>query len=139
MELSPVCYQEELLAACAERNVAVVAYSPFGGCWLAKYFSAFVPWSHAFVFDDPAVQAVAREAGCTPAQATLAWVRSKGCAVIPKSLRPERIRESVVDVELTADQVSRLDALNDPRRGVGASLEAHARIIASDGYSWDPT
>jgi len=72
----------------------------------------------------------------------VAWAMTKGAAPIPKSLDPERVRATarcLDDVVLTADQVARLDALRDPRRGVEASLAAHARIIASPDYAWDPT
>ena len=143
VELSPACYQKELLGACAARGVDVVAYSPYGTCWLAKYFADEVPWAAASLLDDATVNAVAAAATCTPAQALLAWALAKGAAVIPKSLRPERVRETAPDVlgavALTDDQIAALDALRDPRRGVEASLAAHARIIASPGYAWDPT
>ena len=101
-----------------------------------------MPWPAASVLDDATVAAVAAEAGCTPAQACVAWAMAKGASPIPKSLDPERVRATarcLDDVVLTADQVARLDALRDPRRGVEASLAAHARIIASPDYAWDPT
>mmetsp|Transcript_4349 Transcript_4349/g.12784 ORF Transcript_4349/g.12784 Transcript_4349/m.12784 type:complete len:330 (-) Transcript_4349:35-1024(-) len=141
VELSPACYQAELLAHCATRGVKVVAYSPLGGCWLAKYFGDFVPWAVGNCLADSTVCEVAREAGCSPAQTCVAWALAKGALPIPKSLRPERIEEFAAcgDISLTEAQVSRLDALGDARRGVEASLEAHARIIGSPGYSWDPT
>ena len=41
VEMSPRCYQAELLAACEARGVRVVGYSPYGTCWLAKYFPDF--------------------------------------------------------------------------------------------------
>ena len=142
LEVNPCCYQAELLAACEARGVRVVGYSPYGTCWLAKYFPSFVPWPAASVLDDATVAAVAAEAGCTPAQACISWAMAKGASPIPKSLDPERVRATarcLDDVVLTADQVARLDALRDPRRGVEASLAAHARIIASPDYAWDPT
>lgn len=142
IELSPYCGQDDLLAHCAGRGLAAVAYSPYGTCWIAKYFPDFVPWAASSALVDPAVAAVAAEAGLTPAQACLAWARSKGASPIPKSLRPARIRETARCLEdglLTAAQIAKLDALRDPRRGVRASLEAHARIIASPAYAWDPT
>ena len=142
VEVNPRCFQAELMAACEARGVRVVGYSPYGTCWLAKYFPSFVPWPAESVLDDATVAAVAAEAGCTPAQACVAWAMAKGAAPIPKSLDPERVRATarcLDDVALTADQVARLDALRDPRRGVEASLAAHARIIASPDYAWDPT
>ena len=92
VEVNPRCYQAELLAACEARGVRVVGYSPYGTCWLAKYFPDFVPWPAASVLDDATVAAVAAEAGCTPAQACVAWAMAKGASPIPKSLDPERVR-----------------------------------------------
>ena len=146
IELSPRCYQAELLAACVARNVVPVAYSPYGGCWLAKYFPDSVPWSADGLLDDETVAAVARDQGkgLTPAQVVLRWALQKGAAVIPKSLDPARVAATAVCLDDDASAlddalVARLDALRDPRRGVQASLEAHARIIAAPDYAWDPT
>lgn len=142
VELNPRCYQAELLAACAARGVRVVGYSPYDTCWLAKYFPDFVPWPATTVLEDATVTAVAAEAGCTPAQACVAWAMAKGASPIPKTTDPERVRATarcLDDVVLTTEQVARLDALRDPRRGVEASLAAHVRIIASPDYVWDPT
>ena len=86
-----------------------------------------------------AAEAGAAEAGCTPAQACIAWAMAKGAAPIPKSLDPERVRATarcLDDVVLTADQVARLDALRDPRRGVegverleGLALERREQAV----------
>jgi diketogulonate reductase-like aldo/keto reductase len=63
-------------AACA--NMQFVAYASFGGGQLLSH---------------PTVQAVADQAGKSPAQTLLCWALQKGCCVIPKSVRPERIAE----------------------------------------------
>jgi aryl-alcohol dehydrogenase-like predicted oxidoreductase len=61
------------------------------------------------------VEAVARDAGATPAQVALAWLLAQGddIAPIPGTKRISRLEENVgADaVELTAAQLSRLDAL----------------------------
>jgi aryl-alcohol dehydrogenase-like predicted oxidoreductase len=61
------------------------------------------------------VEAVAREAGATPAQVALAWLLAQGddIAPIPGTKRISRLEENVgADaVQLTSDQLSRLDAL----------------------------
>jgi aryl-alcohol dehydrogenase-like predicted oxidoreductase len=67
------------------------------------------------------VEAVAREAGATPAQVALAWVLSKGSDIvpIPGTKRVSRLEENVgADaVELTADQLARLDGLTPAAGG----------------------
>jgi aryl-alcohol dehydrogenase-like predicted oxidoreductase len=61
------------------------------------------------------VSAVAAEAGVTSAQVALAWLlaQGEGIAPIPGTSRIDRVTENAAaaDVELTADQVARLDAL----------------------------
>jgi 2,5-diketo-D-gluconate reductase A len=56
---------------------------------------------------------VAAAHGKTPAQVILRWHVEHGFVVISRSARRERIEENyaVVDFELTADEVSRIDGL----------------------------
>ncbi len=146
IEISPSCCQLELLQKCAAERIAVIAYSGFGICWLAQYFPAFVPWSAdgpLHLTTNPAVQKLATEVGCTPAQLLVRWAVDKGVVAIPKSTNPKRIAESARSLdaapELGASVVEALDALRDGRRGTAASIEAHRRIIASADYEWPPT
>jgi aryl-alcohol dehydrogenase-like predicted oxidoreductase len=64
------------------------------------------------------VEAVAREAGATPAQVALGWVLAQGddIAAIPGTKRVSRIEEnSAADaLVLTADQLARLTAIGPP-------------------------
>jgi len=61
------------------------------------------------------VQAVAAEAGATPAQVALAWLLAKGehIAPIPGTKRVSRVEENTAadGVELTAEQIDELDGL----------------------------
>ena len=145
IEFNPACgaAQREVVAQCAARNVACVAYSPFGKCWLAKYFPDFVPWKVTDLSAHPVVAQVAAEVGCTPGTVLLRWALQQDVAVIPKSLRTERVAESVRALDdahgLSEAQMGALAGLADERRGVAASIEAHERIIASPDYSWQPT
>ena len=77
------------------------------------------------------VQAVAADAGVTPAQVALAWLLAKGddIAPIPGTRRVARLEENVAadDVVLTADQMKRLDELT-PASG-GHHNEAQMEMI----------
>ena len=66
----------------------------------------------------PAVQQAAAQHGKTPAQILLRWGIQRGTAVIPKSTRPEHLRENlaIFDFELTADEMNAITALNRNRR-----------------------
>ena len=59
---------------------------------------------------------VAGEAGCTPAQVALAWLRAQGEQVIPivGARSAEQLRDSLgaVEVSLTGDQLERLDSVS---------------------------
>ena len=55
----------------------------------------------------------------SPAQVMLRWGIQHGRSVIPKSTKPARIAENldVFDFELSADEMTAIDALETGRRG----------------------
>ncbi|WP_167100436.1 aldo/keto reductase [Mycobacterium sp. DL592] len=67
------------------------------------------------------VQAVAADAGATPAQVAIAWLLAKGddIAPIPGTRRVSRLEENVAadDVVLSAEHMRRLDELTPPSGG----------------------
>lgn len=67
------------------------------------------------------LEAIADEAGCTPAQLALAWLLHKGAdwSPIPGTVNINHLEEDLaaVDVELTVDQVARLDNCTQPEGG----------------------
>jgi aryl-alcohol dehydrogenase-like predicted oxidoreductase len=95
---------EPELRLCAEMGIAFLPWSPLGGIGSAADLGS----SHA------AFAEVAGERGVSPQQVTLAWMLALSPVVIPipGSSRPETARDSAAaaDLELTADEVSRLTA-----------------------------
>ncbi len=94
---SPSRYDPALLAAHAERGVAVEGYSPLKGTRLR----------------DPVLAEIAAKHQVTPAQVVLRWHLELGIIIIPKSARPERI-ESNLDLfgfTLTAEEIARINRL----------------------------
>jgi 2,5-diketo-D-gluconate reductase A len=90
-------YDPALLAAHAQRGVAVEGYSSLKGTRLR----------------DPVLAEIATSHGVTPAQVVLRWHLELGIIVIPKSARPERI-ESNLDLfgfSLTPEEMARLSHL----------------------------
>ena len=70
---------------------------------------------------------VAEEHGKSPAQVMLRWHLQHGVQVIPKSVHEHRIRENldVFDVELSEEEMARIDALDGGNRiEVGQALQA---------------
>ncbi|MCL6637604.1 MAG: aldo/keto reductase [Alicyclobacillus sp.] len=103
VECHPYLTQTELRTFCEQHEIRMEAWSP-----LAK----------GRVLDDPVVQAIARQHGKTPAQVVIRWHLQHQVVVIPKSVRPERIRANadVFDFELSAADMAALDGLNRHER-----------------------
>ena len=95
---------EPELRLCAEMGIAFLPWSPLGGIGTAAELGS----SHT------AFAEVAAERGVSPQRVTLAWMLALSPVVvpIPGSSRPETARDSAAaaDLELTADEVSRLSA-----------------------------
>jgi aryl-alcohol dehydrogenase-like predicted oxidoreductase len=122
--------EAELLPLLRELGIGFVPYSPLGRGFLTGAIRSV----DALADDDfrrnnprfanldanlaivDAVEAVATEAGATPAQVALAWIlaQGEGIAPIPGTKRVERLEENAgADaVELTADQLATLGALD---------------------------
>jgi diketogulonate reductase-like aldo/keto reductase len=109
VEFSPFLHQRDLLAHCRAHGVQLEAYGPL---------------VRAHRMDHPVLQRVARRHGRTPAQVLLRWGIQHELVVIPKSVRPERIRENadLFGFSLDGDDLAALDGLDEGYR-----------------TSWDPT
>lgn len=110
IELHPYFSQPDVQKANAEHRILTQAWSPIGGI-------TFYPgWGEdrRNVLEDPTIGAIAAEHRKTPAQVMLRWQLQHGRSAIPKSTNPGRIAENfdVFDFELTAEQMSGIDALD---------------------------
>ncbi len=142
--------EDALLATCAELGIAFVAYSPLGRGFLTgkiRDVEDLAPddWRRRnprFEGDNlrknlelvDAVEAMARDKGCTAAQLALAWLlaRDRRIVPIPGTRRVERLEENVASlrVELTAADLRRLDAIAPQGRAAGARYpEAGMRAV----------
>ncbi len=100
IEYHPYLNQDRVIAACRKHGLAVVSYCP-----LAR---------GAELFAEPAVAEAAERHGRTPAQIVLRWqVQQEGVAAIPRSSKPERIRENlaVFDFALETEEMEAIHAL----------------------------
>ena len=122
--------EEEILPACRELGIGFVAYSPLGRGFLSGRFRSpdeldegdFRRHGPRFTGDAleqnlalvAKVEELAAEKGCTPGQLALAWVLAQGDDVvpIPGTKRRAYLEENLAaaDVELTADDLARIDA-----------------------------
>jgi diketogulonate reductase-like aldo/keto reductase len=64
---------------------------------------------------DPLLAGIAQAHGVTAAQVLVRWQVQHGVVVLPRSVRPQRIREniSVWDFELTPDELAAVDAMSE--------------------------
>ena len=113
IELHPYFTQPDVQKADAEHGILTQAWSPIGGITFYPGFGD----DRVSVMDDPLLRELAAAHGKTPAQIMLRWHLQQGRSAIPKSTNPGRIAENfdVFDFELSADELSRIDALD---RGV---------------------
>ena len=76
--------------------------------------------------------AIAAEAGCTPAQLSLAWLLARGEHVvpIPGTTSPAHLRENIAaaDVQLAPEIVARVDALINQRTVCGERYGAQSAV-----------
>jgi 2,5-diketo-D-gluconate reductase A len=94
---NPFLYDEREVAELGRRHVVLEGYSPLKRSRL----------------NHPVLAAIAEAHDKTPAQVILRWHVQRGFVVIPRSRQATRIAENfdLFDFELTADEMSRLDAL----------------------------
>lgn len=100
VEFSPFLHQRNLLDFCREHGVQVEAYAPL---------------TQGKKLGVPSVVSIAKKHGKTGAQVLIRWALQQDLVVIPKSVRPLRIRENaaVYDFTLDASDMKVLDNLNE--------------------------
>jgi D-xylose reductase len=115
VEMHPYLTQEKLLRFCREEGIAVTAFSPLGA---PSYVPLGMATAAEGVLDDPVVVEIARAVARTPAQVVLRWAVQRGTSVIPKTSRPERLRENLAvgDFSLAPGQMAAIAALDRGRR-----------------------
>jgi|SRR3954454_11680845 len=104
IEIHPYFTNEETRAYDAENEIANEAYSPI---------------AQGNVLDDPAIDAIARAVGRTPAQVVLRWHIQRGDIIFPKSTTVTRVRENfeLFDFELDEPSMASITALDQGEKG----------------------
>ena len=122
--------EDEVLPTCRELGIGFVPYSPLGRGFLSGRFKSpddldegdFRRYGPRFSGSNldanlklaDKVQAIANDKGVTAAQLALAWVLAQGddLVPIPGTKRRSYLEQNAaaVDVELTADDLARIDA-----------------------------
>lgn len=103
VEFHPRLTQQELRNFCQAHNIQLEAWSPL---------------MQGQLLDEPTLQEIAAKHGKSIAQVIIRWDLQHGVVTIPKSTKAHRIEEnaSVFDFELSAEEMARIDALNQNLR-----------------------
>ncbi|KAI8983405.1 Aldo/keto reductase [Trametes punicea] len=123
VELHPCLPQHDLLAFCADKGILLTAYTPLG--------------KHKFA-DDPTIRAIAEAhgPGVTSVQVLLSWGVQRGTAVIPKTLRAERLRENLQLIQLSATEMDILNVFHT-RPGMHRSMCGyHSPALGGSCFGW---
>ncbi|CZT24507.1 related to voltage-gated shaker-like K+ channel, subunit beta/KCNAB [Ramularia collo-cygni] len=139
--------------ACAELDIPIVAYSPLGRGFLTgqiksisdipeddmrRHYPQFQPenFEHNIKMVHE-LEAIANRKGCTPGQIGLAWVRSQsgrnGLPIfipIPGATTAERVRENLVEVELSENDLKEIDSLLASHKIVGDRYPEHVAALS---------
>jgi len=115
-EFHPRLVQSDLLDFCRKHGIAAQAYASLGSgdAGQAESFFAFPP-----------VCAAAKAHKVTPAQVLLRWAVQKGCHVVPKSVREERVAENkgIFNFKLSAGEMKAIDKLHNGTRFAWKGLD----------------
>jgi len=101
IEVNPKFTREDLISFCNSKGIHVTAYSAFG--------SAGSP-----LFSLPEIQKISKTHSKSPAQILVRWAMQLSLSVIPKSTKPDRIKENanVLDFSLSSQEVDAISGLN---------------------------
>jgi D-xylose reductase len=115
IESHPYLTQERLIRLAHNYGLEVTAFSPLGAM---SYFELDMADPLESVLSQSVIIAAAKAHGKTPAQVTLRWGVQRGCSLISKSTKTERLKENldIYDFSLSEQEMTDISALNRNRR-----------------------
>lgn len=115
IEAHPYLSQQKLLGCANIYGIDVTAFSPLGA---QSYFELNMAEAGESLLGAAPVMVAAQAHSKTPAQVLLRWGVQRGTSVIPKTTKPERMRENldIDDFELSSVEMMAINSLNQNRR-----------------------
>ncbi len=130
IEVHPLLYgiQRPIIEYCQSRQIMIEAYPPLA-------------MASTELLAHPTITGLAKQHGVTPAQVALRWALAhKHCVVLPKSVRPERMRENFqACIDATS---SSPDSKSSPAAAATAAVKSwtlsSSDVAAIDAIATDP-
>ena len=115
IESHPYLTQESLIRLAKNYGMSVTAFSPFGAL---SYIELEMAGEDESVLNQEIITQCAQHYNKTPAQIVLRWGVQRGCSVITKTTKVERLKENldIFDFELTDKEMTAISGLNKNRR-----------------------
>ena len=115
IESHPYLTQESLIRLAKHYGMSVTAFSPFGAL---SYIELEMAGEDESVLNQEIITQCAQHYNKTPAQIVLRWGVQRGCSVITKTTKVERLKETldIFDFELTDKEMAAISGLNRNRR-----------------------
>ena len=115
IESHPYLTQEKLIRCAKGYGIDVTAFSPLGA---QSYFELEMAEKEESLLGTAPVMVAAQAHGKTAAQVLLRWGVQRGTAIIPKTTKPDRMRENlnIDDFELSPVEMAAISSLNQNRR-----------------------
>ena len=115
IELHPYLQQPKMLEYCKSKNIHLTAFAPLGS---ADRPDRLKLDGEPILLEDPVIQQIADQHDATPAQILISWAVHRQTVVIPKSAKPQRIKQNLgaIDVSLSVSDMQEIAALDRHRR-----------------------
>jgi len=127
VELHPFLQQPALVKYCQANGIVITAYSPLG----SPSYDALFPYTGPNLLEMEEITGIARAHGKTAAQVLLRWNVQRGCVVIPKSTKRERLQQNMdlFDFMLSEAEMAAIAKLDCSRRFNNPEIYARLPIF----------
>lgn len=121
IELHPYLQQPKMLEYCKSKNIHLTAFAPLGS---ADRPDRLKLDGEPVLLDEPVIKQIADRHDATPAQILISWAAHRQTVVIPKSAKPQRIKQNLgaIDVTLSVSDMQEIAALDRHRRYISGSF-----------------
>ncbi len=123
VELHPFLQQQKMIDYCRKNNILLTAYSPLGS---GDRPARLKKESEPSLLSNSVIEKIARKHDAAPAQILINWALTRGTAVIPKSVTPERLKQNLEAGNIKLDNTDMEEI---------ASLDKGYRYV--DGSFWE--